>query len=131
MRECEYCGLKNASDALYCSGCGTPLVAEELLSAHKPPKKPNFIDAMLASIFGRRLNSTEKGALVLGVGLILGGLYMALYPFEQYITYAGIPRYHMHGTIQHVTKNEQRGIGVCAIFIGAGIVGLALYQGKE
>jgi len=79
----------------------------------------------------RQLNSTEKWTLILGGALILGGLYVALFPFEQDIRYDGSNRYHTHAAVEHVSRNKERGIGVCAILMGAGIVGLALYQGKD
>jgi hypothetical protein len=79
----------------------------------------------------RQLNSTEKWTLVLGGALILGGLYVALFPFEQDILYGADTKNQMHAVVEHVSENEERGIGVCAILMGAGIIGLALYQGKN
>jgi hypothetical protein len=84
MNKCEYCGRENEAEALYCSGCGTPLVSEELL----PPRKKSKIAAgILAFIFG------PLGLLYLGgegfmVIIFLLGLGIFVAPILYYVLIA-------------------------------------------
>ena len=69
----------------------------------------------------RRLNSAEKGALVPGGVLILGGAFAVLHPSAMNI-------FHKANRLggawtEHMSANEDRFIGGCAILMGAGIVG--------
>jgi hypothetical protein len=81
----------------------------------------------------RNLNSSEKGALILGGALIVGGAYAALFPAEKNFMHSGMSSHGVHGPpwLEHVSKNKERETGVCSILMGAGIVWLALYQGKD
>jgi hypothetical protein len=80
MKKCDYCGRENGAEALYCTGCGTPVVPEDQLPQPEPRKKSRFIAVILPLIFG------PLGLLYLGgegfiVIMFIVGVFFLTLPF--------------------------------------------------
>jgi hypothetical protein len=74
----------------------------------------------------RRLTQTEVGILVLAGLFIIAGARMVIYPAEENIFHPASRR--GHPVVEHITKGRAQMYGGLAALIGAGLIGMVLYQ---
>jgi uncharacterized protein YjeT (DUF2065 family) len=80
----------------------------------------------------KRLNGSEKGALILASALILGGAFMAICPKEKLFVHgAQSYRVHLSAETEHISKGEDRLSGLASILVGTGIIWLTLFRAKR
>lgn len=77
----------------------------------------------------RRLTSSEKLGLVLGLIFVIGGCYMMTRPTDMVIYHPGSGRYNNLGgnPWDTVSKGKCRVYGVVTLAVGVGISSLALH----
>lgn len=78
----------------------------------------------------RRLNSTEKWALVLAGLMMLGGVAMTVFPSKDEVFHPASGRFGIYSWTEDVSVERARVYGVLSAMLGIGIAWLALRQDK-